>query len=604
MLTLKDMKKFCFFIFIAIAFSLPLQAVELNSFEIQKYIDQQWVANRNFLDNLDALKIKPRLNLYSKVDISKIENYIKCDEQLAQFIDFNEKLQQQYSLQFSLPSAIINDLILQNLQLKIARALNANLLYRTKHNFRAALDQIDKSFELIRTFETNFNIMPCKGLKTVEELLCLTYYHKGKTHRMLAGYDLEHLSPHQLFICEESYLEALKYNPLSPAIHSFIGFLYIDMGKFEDALYYHEFANHHEPNNPDFIHGLAYAYFNIEKEHANAGKAINKENLSKAEEAFVRAIQLFIEFKTLNSRIYLDYGKLMLLMDRPNEALLEFNKGLSLEPNHPLLLMERGMLLGKFGRYAEASIDLKNGCIATRADNLMHKKYAQAIDKIQNLTSSSTSSNTKQELTNNNRLCLQQIYKRDLFEDTLLKCSDHIKKVKKSDKKPTCFISYAWNILEHEQWVEQFSEDLEKAGFNVILDRWFTRKGHEIWPYIEKMLDEDTDYVIVIGTKLYMEKYQYRSLKECENEHVVRIEARLINYLMGFNQIKSNKVIPVLIEGTSHESLPPFLHCKSICDFTREDYPTLMFELIRDLHQIDQRDQEYKYLINQYKGQK
>ena len=91
-------------------------------------------------------------------------------------------------------------------------------------------------------------------------------------------------------------------------------------------------------------------------------------------------------------------------------------------------------------------------------------------------------------------------------------------------------------------------------------------------------------------------KYRYCSSKECENDHIVKIEARLINTMIGFNQIKSDKVIPLLLEGTRQESLPPFLHCKNICDFSEDDYSTLMFQLIRDLHKIDQRDRQYKNL--------
>ncbi len=439
MFSLKGVRKFYLFFLtttiIYSSFSSPLQGVfdsiehseiypnrgihnsELISIEIQKYMNQQWIVNRNFLDNLDALKIKPRLNLYSKINISKMKDYINCDEKLAQFIDFNEKLQQEYY--FSSP--IINDLALQNLQLRIAKALNANLLFRTQHNFQAALDQIDKSLEFIKSFEATITIMPCKCLKSVEELLCLSYYHKGKIHRMLAGYDLELLNHHQLYACEASYLEALKHYSNNSAIHSSLGFLYIDMGKCNESLYHHEFANQQEPNNPDYIHGLAYAYFNIEKQNADQGKPINKENLSKAEEAYEHAIQLFFEFQTINSRIYLDYGKLLLFMDRPKEALIEFNKGLSIEPNHLLLLMERGMLLGKSGRHAEAMIDFKKGGIITRAINSMHKKFTQAIDSIQNLSNTLTASIIKQELTNNNRLHEQQIHKRELFEDTLLK---------------------------------------------------------------------------------------------------------------------------------------------------------------------------------------
>jgi hypothetical protein len=38
---------------------------------------------------------------------------------------------------------------------------------------------------------------------------------------------------------------------------------------------------------------------------------------------------------------------------------------------------------------------------------------------------------------------------------------------------PETFISYAWGVPEHERWVEKrLAMDLQKAGINVVLDRW------------------------------------------------------------------------------------------------------------------------------------
>src|SRR6266446_129124 len=40
------------------------------------------------------------------------------------------------------------------------------------------------------------------------------------------------------------------------------------------------------------------------------------------------------------------------------------------------------------------------------------------------------------------------------------------------DKKPSCFISYAWGDRRHERWVEQLVDDLQNADVAVIFDRW------------------------------------------------------------------------------------------------------------------------------------
>jgi len=143
-----------------------------------------------------------------------------------------------------------------------------------------------------------------------DEFYCLAFYHKGKIHRMLAGYDVDKLENAHLVACEASYKAALELNPNNPAIHSSLGYLYNDMAKYKEALHHHELANQLHPNYPDYIHGIAYAYFNIEKQNFEEGLPIDKENLIKADEAFERTVQLFTEFQTENSRVFLDWGKL------------------------------------------------------------------------------------------------------------------------------------------------------------------------------------------------------------------------------------------------------------------------------------------------------
>ena len=41
---------------------------------------------------------------------------------------------------------------------------------------------------------------------------------------------------------------------------------------------------------------------------------------------------------------------------------------------------------------------------------------------------------------------------------------------KNSSKHPTCYIAYAWDVPENEQWVSQFAKDLEASGCHVLLD--------------------------------------------------------------------------------------------------------------------------------------
>ena len=110
----------------------------------------------------------------------------------------------------------------------------------------------------------------------------------------------------------------------------------------------------------------------------------------------------------------------------------------------------------------------------------LHDKYAREIQRIVNQNSKQPPERIHEPLARHRRC--QNFVKRPQFEEVLKKCSAYAR------HKITCFISYAWNNPEHEKWVWQFAEDLEKAGVRVILDKWLTRKGHETWSFVERML--------------------------------------------------------------------------------------------------------------------
>ncbi|MEO1466054.1 MAG: GTP-binding protein, partial [Cyanobacteria bacterium J06633_1] len=66
-----------------------------------------------------------------------------------------------------------------------------------------------------------------------------------------------------------------------------------------------------------------------------------------------------------------------------------------------------------------------------------------------------------------------------------------------STEKPTCFISYAWGISEHERWVLQLAKDLRNADIDVLLDRWHSLPGSDLSRYIDRILE--SEFVIVVG---------------------------------------------------------------------------------------------------------
>ena len=178
------------------------------------------------------------------------------------------------------------------------------------------------------------------------------------------------------------------------------------------------------------------------------------------------------------------------------------------------------------------------------------------------------------------------------------------------NKRLTIFISYAWatpDTLTYEKdyayqyYVEKMAEDLEAAGFNILLDKWQDRRGKALTDFVEKVVDKKTDFIIPVGTKLYLLKYEKRAAMEQSREHVVRIEGQLLNYLVSYSTAQSERIIPILLEGTAEESLPPLLRHKLPLILADNSYFEQLFILIRDLYRIEPRDVAFNQLVSDFK---
>jgi len=163
----------------------------------------------------------------------------------------------------------------------------------------------------------------------------------------------------------------------------------------------------------------------------------------------------------------------------------------------------------------------------------------------------------------------------------------------KNSKPPT------WGDPYHEYWVKRFCEMLHKAGIQVLLDRWIIKKGNILNEYVKKI--EEVDWVIVVGTKLYLEKYNKRAANSKEKEHVARLEGQLIEYLVRYSTEKGNKVVPILLEGTVEESLPFMLRHKISSEFITNDYFEELLKLVHDLYNIDNRDKYFEGIIEKFR---
>ncbi|HEY0320126.1 MAG TPA: TIR domain-containing protein, partial [Pyrinomonadaceae bacterium] len=190
------------------------------------------------------------------------------------------------------------------------------------------------------------------------------------------------------------------------------------------------------------------------------------------------------------------------------------------------------------------------------------------------------------QLTQNERRKVQEqqwfAARRSRFEQVLFQVASYVEDQKL--KRPECFISYAWGEKEQERWVERsLATDLQKAGINVLLDRWEnSRIGASVMRFIERI--EECDKVIVVGTPAYRKKY---GNKETEKGFVVATEGDLIAPRMLGTEDERESVLPLLLSGEEKQSLPPWLQGRVYADFRNDrDYFSMAFDLILTIYNI------------------
>lgn len=172
--------------------------------------------------------------------------------------------------------------------------------------------------------------------------------------------------------------------------------------------------------------------------------------------------------------------------------------------------------------------------------------------------------------------------KRSRFEQVLFLLKSYVTEHEIGSLK--CFISYAWGNSDHELWVERkLATDLQKAGIAVILDRWENvRIGTSVPRFVESV--GKTDRVIVVGTRLYQEKYE-NNKPLCS--FVVAAEGDLIGKRMIGTETEKESVLPILLEGSEKLSFPLILQGRVYADFRKTDkYFNEMLKLLLSIYDI------------------
>lgn len=144
-------------------------------------------------------------------------------------------------------------------------------------------------------------------------------------------------------------------------------------------------------------------------------------------------------------------------------------------------------------------------------------------------------------------------------------------------RKPIVFISYSWDNDEHKKWVLNLADKLCTDGIDIILDRYYLKPGTNLPHFVENNLNK-ADRVIIIFTKNY-------KLKADKRTGGVGYEYSIMNVELYKNQTSNEKIIPILREGSTEESIPTFMQQFIHID-TRNDenFENSYNDLIREIY--------------------
>jgi hypothetical protein len=169
---------------------------------------------------------------------------------------------------------------------------------------------------------------------------------------------------------------------------------------------------------------------------------------------------------------------------------------------------------------------------------------------------------------------------RTAFETALVGVKAVVRDVRQVDTPPTCFVSYAWGVPDHERWVGQLAKDLRHAGVDVVFDRWHNPPGSSLTRFTDRILA--CDFVLVVGTPALRRKYE-----ATDGDPVVAAEMTLVNTRLRQPSRYGPTVIPVLLDGERESAFTPMLHDIVAVDVRAERRRfTGLFDLVWRIHDL------------------
>lgn len=140
--------------------------------------------------------------------------------------------------------------------------------------------------------------------------------------------------------------------------------------------------------------------------------------------------------------------------------------------------------------------------------------------------------------------------------------------------KKKVFITYCWEDDIHTSWVHNLSEDLEKAGFDIIIDVK-QPLGIELNKFMEQTII-NADKILIIATPDYKDRADNR-------KYGVGYETSLVtaDLIKDQNRIK---FIPIIRKGSKDDCYPNYLGNRKGLPMTeKDDYAKALKELIENI---------------------
>ncbi len=126
--------------------------------------------------------------------------------------------------------------------------------------------------------------------------------------------------------------------------------------------------------------------------------------------------------------------------------------------------------------------------------------------------------------------------------------------------------------------MRRLGEQLQTKGVKVLLDQWDIQPGADLPNYMETSVRE-ADFVLLICTPLFAKKANL-------GKGAVGYEKSIVTGEISHHFSSSNKLVPILRNGSPPKSLPSYLKSKVFIDFLDDNVFSSSFDkLLRHMHE-------------------